>query len=190
MTAKSSEAAPTTAAYLVCAAWTHSRECAQRLAIPHRCGSTWRPFVARGTMRRSRSAKVVSKSTRRSSRKSRTACWCQRSRSSRMRAEHCLQRRVCQRMRMQPIFFCEQVQEACLSRRSGWWWRSLFPALCTPIVSHTKSRTPLEDRPLPRRGDRVYPASARGWWVSVHPSLVARAFCVPESLLSTDTRLF
>ena len=40
MTAKSSEAAPTTAAYLVCAAWTHSRECAQRLAIPHRCGST------------------------------------------------------------------------------------------------------------------------------------------------------
>jgi hypothetical protein len=92
MTAKNGEARPTTAAYLVCATWTHCRACAQRLAIPHPCGSAWRPFVARGTMRRSRSAKVLSKSTRRSSRKSRTACWCVRSRSSRLRAEHCLQR--------------------------------------------------------------------------------------------------
>jgi hypothetical protein len=92
MTAKSGEASPTTAAYFVCAAWTNSRECVQRLAIPHRCGSTWRPFVARGTMRKSRSAKLLSKSTRRSSRKSRTDCWSLRSRSSRLRAEHSLQR--------------------------------------------------------------------------------------------------
>jgi hypothetical protein len=92
MTAKSGEASPTTAAYLICAAWTHSRECAQRLAIPHRCGSTRRPFVARGTMHRSRSAQLLSKSTRRSSRKSRTDCWCLRSRSNRLQAEHCLQR--------------------------------------------------------------------------------------------------
>jgi hypothetical protein len=92
MTAKNGEASPTTAAYLVCAAWTNSRECPQRLAIPHRCGSTRRPFVARGTMRRSRSAKLLSKSTRRTSRKSRTDCWCLRSRSSRLQAEHCLQR--------------------------------------------------------------------------------------------------
>src|SRR6266700_3724186 len=47
-------------------------------------------FCCTFIMRRSRSARLLSKSTRRSSRKQKTAFWCLRNRSSRLRAALCL----------------------------------------------------------------------------------------------------